>query len=141
MIKKILFASDFTGITTKAEGYAMSIARSMGAEVTVLHAVEPIADSTSDSAVEKFLDTKKKNAEAQAEKVADRFRAEGVKATVHVEIDKRWKSIIDTSKDGDFDLVILGSHKIHDGDKVYLGTTTHKVFFAADLPLLVVPAE
>ena len=141
MIKKILFASDFTGITNRAEGYALSIAKSMGAEVTILHAVEPIADSTSDSAVEKFLDTKKRNAEAEAEKLADEFRKEGVTAKVHVEIDKRWKSIVDTSKEGDFDLVILGSHKIHDGDKVYLGTTTHKVFFAADLPLLVVPAE
>ena len=141
MIQKILLASDFTGITSNAERYAMDIARATKASVTILHAVEPIADSEGDSAVERFLDTKKIAAEKSGEALAAQFRKEGIDCTIQVAIGKRWKIIVDTASAAKFDLVILGAHKIHDGDKVYLGTTTHKVFFAAHLPLLVVPAE
>ncbi|MCG8422892.1 MAG: universal stress protein [Proteobacteria bacterium] len=139
MIKRILFASDFSGITANAERYTQDIARAMKAVVTVLHAVEPIADSEGDLAVEQFLASKRATASVQGEAVAERFRKAGVETELLVDLGKRWQLIVDTATEGSYDLVVLGSHRLHDGDKVYLGTTTHKVFFAADLPLLVVP--
>ncbi len=141
MIGTILFASDFTGITSNAEGYTLEIAKATKAKVTLLHAVEPIADSEGNAGVQKFLDEKKAEAQKNADALAGRFGKEGIECETRVVIGKRWKSIVDTANAGKFDLVILGSHKIHDGDKVYLGTTTHKVFFAADVPLLVVPHD
>lgn len=138
-MKKILFASDFSRISDRAEQYARTIAGAVGAKVTILHSVEPVEGAADDENVRKFLDSRKATAAAKAEEVAKRFRADGIECDVTITSDKRWKSIADTGKSGQYDLVILGSHKIEDGDKVYLGTTTHKVFFACDVPLMVVP--
>jgi len=135
VIKTVLFATDFTSITDRAKSYALQIAKSMGAKVTLIHAIEDIDDATEE--VQGFLKARMDGARAKAEVVAKDFVAEGVECDVKVELGKRWKVVVDAA--GSYDLVVLGSHKIHDGDKVYLGTTTHKVFFAADVPLLVVP--
>lgn len=137
MIKTILFASDFTTITERAEEYALSIAKSMGAKVTLIHSVEPVEGATDQ--VTTFLEARKATALEQSRAVVQRFRDQGVDCEVRVGIGKRWKVIVDAASAEKFDLVVLGSHKVQDGDKVYLGTTTHKVFFAVDVPLLVVP--
>jgi nucleotide-binding universal stress UspA family protein len=138
VIKTILFASDFTAITDNAEKYALDIAKAMGAKLTLIHSVEPVDGANDD--VKGFLEGRKADAHRKGEAVAERFRKEGVDCEIRVEIGKRWKVIVDTATNDQYDLVILGSHKVRDGDKVYLGTTTHKVFFATDVPLLVVPS-
>ncbi len=137
MIKTILFATDFTSITARAEAYALSIAKAMGASVTLIHAIEPVDGATDE--IQGFLESRRKSAENKIEEIAARFRAEDVECHTRVEIGKRWKAVADAGSGGPFDMVVLGSHKIRDGDKVYLGTTTHKVFFATDVPLMVVP--
>ncbi len=137
MIKTILFASDFTSITERAEEYVRDIAKSMSAKVTLIHAIEPIDGANDD--VKGFLEGRKANAAEKAKTLAERLEKEGIECEILVELGKRWKVIVDTATERNFDLVVLGSHKVRDGDKVYLGTTTHKVFFAVDVPLLVVP--
>lgn len=140
MIKKILLASDFTTTVTNAENYTLDFARVNKAQITVLHAIEPVANAEGDAGVSRFLEHQRATALKQAENVATRFRDEGLECNVEVLIGERWRSIVDHARAGDYDLVVLGSHNIHDSDKVYMGTTTQKVFFAADLPLLIVPA-
>jgi nucleotide-binding universal stress UspA family protein len=138
VIKTILFASDFTSITDHAETYALDIARAMSAKVTLIHSIEPVDGANDD--VKGFLEGRRADAIHKGEVVAKRFRDAGIDCEVRVDIGKRWKVIVDTATNERYDLVILGSHKVLDGDKVYLGTTTHKVFFATDVPLLVVPS-
>lgn len=138
MLKKILFATDFSQLTDHAESYTRAIASAMGATVTLLHSVEPIEDAQDDAGVARFLDAKRDTALRKATGVIERFKADGIECEVRVLVGKRWKVIIEQSEE--FDLVILGSHKVEDGDKVYMGTTTHKVFFAINKPLLVVPS-
>lgn len=137
MIKSILLATDFTHITERAKNFAMDIARSMGAKVTLIHAIEAIEGATDE--VQGFLEGRKKNAETQARGIADEFVRQGIECDIKVAIGKRWKVVVDAAAEGHYDLVVLGSNKIRDGEKVYLGTTTHKVFFAVDVPLMVVP--
>lgn len=139
VLDKILFASDSTHATNPAEAYTVHLARTSSAKVTVLHAVEPIEGAGDDSAVERFVERKAIAARKGAEVVAERMRSEGVEVDVQITIGKRWKVILDHAKAGEYDLVVLGAHAVKDGEKVYMGTTTQKVFFAADMPLLVVP--
>jgi len=140
VIKNILFASDFAQGTSNAERYTVHIARASSAKVTVIHAVETIDGAGDDAAVERFVERKQTTARKQAETVAARIRSEGLEADVVVPIGTRWKAIIDHAKQGEYELVVIGANAVQDGDKVYMGTTTQKVFFAADMPLLVVPA-
>ena len=139
MIDKILFASDFAQSASTAEQHLVHFARASSAKVTVIHAVEPIEGSGDDAAVGRFIERKQATARKQAETVVARLQGEGLEADVAVPIGKRWKAIIDHAKQGEYDLVVIGAHAVKDGDKVYMGTTTQKVFFAADMPLLVVP--
>lgn len=139
VIQRILFASDFSTITERAQQYALTMARALGARVTLIHTIEPIEGAADDSYVAKLQESRERGARTRAEEVIEAFKAAGVECDVRVEVGKRWKTIVDAANTGAYDLVILGSHKIHEEDKVYLGTTTHKVFFAVDVPLLVVP--
>jgi nucleotide-binding universal stress UspA family protein len=139
VIKRILFASDFSTITERAQQYAVELARALGARVTLIHTIEPIEGATDDSYVAKLQESREHAARAKADEVLALFTKAKIEGDVRVGVGKRWKTIVDAANSGEFDLVILGSHKIHEDDKVYLGTTTHKVFFAVDVPLLVVP--
>ena len=140
VIETILFASDFAPTMSKAERYAIDFARANSASITVIHVVEPIEGASEEAALTRFVARKQETARRQAETVAERIRGEKIEADVAVPIGKRWKAIIDHAKAGGYGLVVLGSHTVADGDKVYVGTTTQKVFFAADMPLLVVPS-
>ncbi|WP_428268069.1 universal stress protein [Haliangium sp.] len=139
MIERILFASDFSNITERAQEYTLNIARAVGASVTLIHSIEPIEGAIDDDYVAKLLSSRKQGAESQAQSVLKAFKEAGVPCSIRIEVGRRWKTIVEAAGSGEYDLVILGSHKIHEEDKVYLGTTTHKVFFAVDVPLLVVP--
>ncbi len=139
MIERILFASDFSEITNRAEEYTIELARTTGARVTLIHSIEPVDGVTDDEYMNKLIDTRKRDARRKGEATAEKFRAADIDSELRIEVGKRWKTIVDAASEGEYDLVILGSHKIHDDDKVYLGTTTHKVFFSVDVPLLVVP--
>ena len=141
MIKRILFASDFSRISRRAEEYTVSIASATGASVTILHAIEPIEGAEDeDASFRGFFDGLRKKAELNGDKVAARLRDAGVHCDIHVETGKRWQVIVEQARTHQFDMLVLGHHAIQDGNKVYIGTTTHKVFFSVDVPLLVVPA-
>ncbi|ACY15846.1 universal stress protein [Haliangium ochraceum] len=140
MIKTILFASDFSNLTDRAQSYALDLARATGAKVTLIHSVEPIEGAGDDEYVAKLLEGRVQDARSKSQSVVAAFEEAEIACDVRVEVGKRWKAIVDAASSGDYDLVVLGSHKINDGDKVYLGTTTHKVFFATEVPLLVVPS-
>jgi nucleotide-binding universal stress UspA family protein len=140
LIKRILFATDFSKITERAEEYAIDIAKATGARVDILHAIEPVKGvKKGDKVFEKFFADLEKTAKAKAAKLIESFEEAGVECDVRVEIGKRSEVIIEQGAAGNYDLLILGSHVVHDGGKVYVGTTTHKVFFGADIPLMVVP--
>lgn len=139
MIQRILFASDFSTITERAQTYAMEMARALGARVTLIHSIEPIEGAADDGYVTKLQESREHAARAKAGELVAVFTGAGIACDVRIEVGRRWKTIVDVANTGEYDLVILGSHKIHEDDKVYLGTTTHKVFFATDVPLLVVP--
>ena len=139
MIKNILFATDFTAITARAKDYAANVAKAMGAKMTLIHAIEPIDDATDE--VQGFLESRRASAENKASALAKELAEQGIECDIKVEIGKRWQVVVTTATEGKYDLVVLGSHKIRDGEKVYLGSTTHKVFFGSDVPLLVVPSS
>jgi nucleotide-binding universal stress UspA family protein len=139
VIKKILFAADFVSTASKAEAYIVELAKATQAAVTVFHALEPIEDAQEDTAIGRFVDRKRILATKTAEGVATRLREHGLSCDVAVEIGTRWKAILDHAQSGAYDLIVIGAHNIEDGDKIYMGTTTQKVFFSTKLPLLVVP--
>jgi nucleotide-binding universal stress UspA family protein len=142
VIKRILLSTDLTTISRRAEEYGLEIARATGAEVHLLHVIEPIEGATDeDEHIANFIKSQTSKARVKADKLAAEFAAADVTCEIKIEPGRRGDVILQLATDSDYDLAILGSHMMRDGAKVYVGTTTHKVFFQATFPLLVVPFE
>lgn len=142
MIRHILFATDFSPISTRAEEYVTQIAKGDDLRVILLHAIEPIAGMTEDEEgdhLQRFMTNLKTKAKAKAKVLVERFSEQGIETEVVVEIKARWKAIIDCAESENVDLIVIGSHAIQEDGKMYIGTTSHKVFFSTDKPLMVVP--
>jgi len=140
-IERILFATDFTNAVTAAETYTINLAKSCGARVTIMHAVEPIAGEDPGEAIGGFIQKLVAESERRATEVSARFNSAGVEASTRVVIERSWKAIVDLASDEKFDLIVVGNHTATSSDKMTFGSTSHKVFFATRVPLLVVPAD
>lgn len=143
MIKRILFATDFTGISHRAQSYVAQMAAAMQAEVILLHAIEPFhsPDNQMDEQFDGFMKSLKEKAAHKGEDALNAFGAKGIDCRLKVVVDKRWQAVVNAANEEDVDLIVLGSHAVHEDGKVYLGTTSHKVFFSTNKPLMVVPQD
>jgi len=138
---RILFAKDFSPISDRAESYACQFAAGCNARVVILHAIEPIAgmEEGADDHLTKFLDNLRSKAETRAVEVVNRFRDRDVDCDVVIQVKPRWKAVVDVAAQENADLIVVGSHAIQEDGKMYIGTTSHKVFFSTDRPIMVVP--
>jgi nucleotide-binding universal stress UspA family protein len=140
MFHKVLFATDLTGISASATDYAVELAAKFGSHVTVVHAIEPLR-SLSDDTEEEYAALYAKLRAGAAERgrhVLERFSARGVEATLSTPLGKRWEVVVQEAERLGSELIILGSQSIREGEKVYVGSTSHKVFLMAPCPVLVV---
>ncbi|HLC17537.1 MAG TPA: universal stress protein [Thermodesulfobacteriota bacterium] len=143
--KRILLPTDFSDASEKAASYALSLARSYGAKLHVLHVVD-LTDEPSGFYVP-HLSYEKLNEEmkASAEKMLKRFTGrvfKGIKdIETHVVAGEPYKEIIRLVKDADIDVVVVGSSGKSGVDRFLFGSTAERVMRKLDRPVLVVPPE
>jgi nucleotide-binding universal stress UspA family protein len=92
MIQRILFATDFSKISDRAEAYVAQIAAGTKARVLVLHAIEPIGGHDDDEPEPEtlaYIEKLEVRAVEKAHEVIARFRDAGVEAEFVVRTDKR----------------------------------------------------
>jgi len=133
-LKKILVPVDFSGCSKKALQYSIALARQFGAELTLLHVVQPYppmpemgpidAESVQD-AHEELAAFQRTIGDAANSKTMVRTGAP------HVEI-------IDTAKEEDIDLIVISTHGRTGLEHVLLGSTAEKVVRHAVCPVLTV---
>ena len=138
-IAKILFPTDFSPRSKNAREHALYLARSLGASVYLLHAIEPLKYDEVDDEIKEFY----KTLEAQmGEKMAaekDIFDKSGLSVHTDIVIGPRWRVINTYAEEKGIDLVIMGSHGIRaESGEVSVGTTSHKVMFSSPCPVLIV---
>jgi len=142
-IRQILLATDFSKFSRRAEAMTCTQARAFGAQVTVLHAIEPLmedatADSTGDDDLDAFYDELAGRAREELDEVVGRLEAGGVHAIGCLVRGERWRMIVEYADSHNIDLVVLGSHGVYDDGRPYVGTTSHRVLFGSAVPVLVV---
>ena len=138
-IAKILFPTDFAPRSKNAREHALYLARSLGASVYLLHAIEPLKYDEVDDEIKEFY----KTLEAQmGEKMAaekDNFDKSGLSVHTDIVIGPRWRVINTYAEEKGIDLIIMGSHGIRaESGGVSVGTTSHKVMFSSPCPVLIV---
>lgn len=137
-IKKILAPTDFSPASEKGLKYALRFAREFGAEVTLLHILEPIMPLTFEGLPMRLpIEETGSSDAARALKVSARER--GV-ATVRAMTRQGIASheIADAAKEFDVDLIVMATHGYTGWKHFCIGSTAERVVRAAPCPVRVV---
>lgn len=146
MFKHILVATDGSKLSDKAVSIALETARSLGAKVTVFHAMEqyPIEMFSeyamlSGTATPQEWDAAEKKRSARIfEKIKAKAARLGVTcATVNSQSAAPHKAILESAKKSRCDLIVMASHGRRGIQALLLGSETHKVLTIGKLPVLV----
>ena len=151
---KVLIALDYNPTAQKVAEVGFSIAKSMNAEVTLLHVItDPVFYSTSGySPIMGFagyvdmspviLDSVDglKNASLQYLDKSREHLGDKTIQTIVKEGDFA-ESIIETAKELKADIIVVGSHSRKWLENILMGSVTEKVLHNSKIPLLIVPTK
>lgn len=154
-LRRILVPTDFSEGANAALGYALSLARAVGAEVEVLHVLDPsgyflqIPPSGMPSTGEYDLGgIALEDAKLALAASVDLHGDLGVHVEQRVEIGAPTERILQRAKDSGCDLVIIGTHGRRGLARMLLGSVAAEVVKRATCPVLTwrpvsasVPAE
>lgn len=135
MFKRILIAIDGSPYSGYAVPDAIEIAKCFGSEVFVLHVQEREAGRGGPFPLET-------PAEAEALVAAAIKTVQNAGTTARGEVQHAIaghaaKHIVDTAKERDCDLIVMGSRGLSDIAGLMLGSVTHKVLQLAEVPVFV----
>ena len=133
-LKSILVPIDFSECSEKTLQYAVPLAKQFGAELALLHVVQPYpaVPEMAPVDVESIQDAKKKLAEVK--QTID--KSISTKALVRLGSPER--EIVDGAREYASDLIIIATHGRTGLARVFLGSTTEHVVRQAPCPVLVV---
>ncbi len=131
-IKKILVASDLSERSDAAVSRASLLGAEHAAEVIALYVA---ADDLPAKVHEQLVGSADI---ALKDQIARTCRAPKAKIKASVQPGRDWATILEVAELGDFDLIVLGAHRM---DRVgyRLGSTVERLVAHANVPLLVVP--
>ena len=143
MYKRILFPTDGSDITAKAQQSAIEMAKLTGAELMTISVKEPFPYSAISEMQpvppQEFYDAQERVASARVKSVVTAAQAAGVRCQAHtVEAVHAWEAILDHAKNHHCDLIVMASHGRRGVSALLLGSETQKVLTHSTLPVLVV---
>ena len=158
-IQKILYATDLSDTARHAVRYACSIGNSFGASVTLLHVIPDVLDALSREAGIDLADHMGKKAwadfhingiEKAKETIYQRIRETSRRVSkeipscplteenVMVNVGNPVKQIVATAQEGDFDLIIMGTHGHGKMEERIIGSTASDVIRLSYVPVTVI---
>jgi nucleotide-binding universal stress UspA family protein len=146
MYRNILIATDGSALAEKAVQHGVSLAKSVGAKVTVLIVEAPfnvydLPESRMPQMAEAFAQHTqhiKQHAATVLDRIAAAAKAAGVACDpVQVEHDHPFQAIVATANDKGCDLIVMASHGRSGVSAVLLGSVTNKVLTHTKIPVLV----
>jgi nucleotide-binding universal stress UspA family protein len=146
MYKHILLPTDGSELAEGAVTHGLSLAKFVGAKVTVIIVVEqfgawvpPFGGRAAAEELVRQSEQIKKHAASVLDHVANTAKQAGVPCdTVQVEDMQPYEAIITTARDRGCDLIVMGSHGRSGLSAVVLGSVTNKVLTYTKVPVLVV---
>jgi len=133
-IKRILVPIDFSDDSLNALAYARDLATQLGAELLLLHVIEPIHFITESDVYtqQRHLST------AQLECIAVELRAQGQRFRTMVRGGIPSKVVSDTAKRARAGLIVMGTHGRTGLAHAVIGSIAEKVVRTASCPVLTV---
>jgi nucleotide-binding universal stress UspA family protein len=136
-IKHILVPTDFSETSERAVSYAVELASTFGAKITLLH-VWSVPNTGYAEALSWPIDAM----ERAAKKTLDEARASLVKRHAATDAVLRegieWREITDLVKERGVDLVVMGTHGRRGLPRLVLGSVAEKVVRLSPVPVLTI---
>jgi nucleotide-binding universal stress UspA family protein len=138
-LKRILVATDFSAPSRKAVRYAASFAKQFGAEILLLHVVEPIPPPPPAVGLilPESLDVDMRE-EAATHLAKWRERLSGIRVKANVRVGAPYHEIITAAEETNTDLIIIATHGHSRLAQMFIGSTAERVVRHATCPVLVV---
>lgn len=144
MFKRILLATDGSAASDHAATLALSLARQCGASVTALYVVDPYpflgVGEVNPMGFDAYMSAARDQAAQAHAQVLKKASEGGAPVTVHtrmVEDVAVMEGILDTIKQSQCDLVVIGSHGRTGLSRLMLGSVAAKVVAHSPVPVLV----
>jgi len=134
MIKTILVGTDFTPGADEAQAFAVDLARQVGAQVHILHVIEPIGKPAEDPDIEEFHAQLNEQA---MNKLSERVsQITDVKVEYSVVLGHRPLVIAEKAHRLGADCIVMGMRSDHGTSAVGSGVVQR-----ADVPIILVPPK
>ncbi|MGI9492434.1 MAG: universal stress protein [Geminicoccaceae bacterium] len=155
-VKNILYSTDLSHNSPIAFGYAAYLAKLTGADIHILHVLEPLSGDAvfalqvyvqSDKSRHEMLDLRIERAQKLLDEKQDAFWAgqsdEDKKVRAKIKSIKVCESypaeeILKASREHDCDLIVMGSHE-RGINHTFLGSVAKSVLRRSHVPTLIVP--
>ncbi|MFV0297180.1 MAG: universal stress protein [Hyphomicrobiaceae bacterium] len=144
MYKHILIATDGSELAHKAVEHGLSLAKVIGAKITVVNVSEPwTAVIPGEMGMAFPVDDYEKGANERASAILAAAKAEADKAgvscdTLHVSDEYPAEGIITAAKSKACDLIVMASHGRRGISRLLIGSQTNQVVVHSETPVLVV---
>ena len=139
-IKKILVPIDFSDNSKNSLKYSVYMAKQFNAQLTLVYVVEPVIyppDFSMGQVVFPATDHDMYNrANDELAKLAESEVPPEIKVDTVIKTGKPFIEIIETAKEADSDLIIIGSHGHTGVEHILFGSTAEKVVRKAPCPVL-----
>ncbi len=142
MYKHILIPTDGSELANKAVLHGIDLAKRLSARVTALIVKEPPRSFVAEGVVvvpaAEVAEVAERHAKIVLAGVSERAATAGVKVEVMSTLsDQPWRSIIDTARTKEADLIDMASHGRRGLSAMLLGSETQKVLTHSAIPVLV----
>ena len=149
MYAHILLSTDGSEVARKGLEHGFALAKALNAKATVITVTEPLPVDYGSGHASGWIPSREEfgsfeaACKERASKVLDEARAMAEKIGIspellHVPNSHPATAIIETSKSGGYDLIVMASHGRRGLRKLILGTQTSEVLVDGSVPVLVV---
>ncbi|QOZ35518.1 universal stress protein [Bradyrhizobium sp. CCBAU 53421] len=142
MYRHILIPTDGSELAKRGIAQGIALAKSIGAKVSVIFAVEPLSELTGHfrDTIANFAEMRKEQATKALNDAANAAREAGIPCeTVLAENGQPHQAIIAVAADRGCDLIVMSSHGRSGLSVLLIGSVTNKVLAQAKTPVLVCP--
>lgn len=140
--RSILIATDNSPYSERAALEAINLAKCTGARLTAIsvagEAMGSLEATHSRTMRDKLAEEEREYAESFVKKVKDIAAKEGAKAEGIVITGKPYEGIVESARERDVDLILMGSHGRSGLEKLLMGSVTEKVIIFSPCAVLVV---
>jgi nucleotide-binding universal stress UspA family protein len=138
--RKILIPTDGSDYSVRAAEYGVSVAKLLGAEVTVVYVVDTVAlDQISRVADRDSMERElKADGERYVKYILGVAKKEGVKASSLLAKGRPFEQIVHLAKGLKMDLIVMGTYGRRGAERILIGSVAERVIEYASCPVLVV---